>query len=393
MTDQDANQRRRLLGGGAAIAIVAALGGFAVARCGTDKPAATGAAASNAAAPSEEAKTPDTLAITEQAIGQSGIATETIRAGGLGAEIVAQATVEASPQGEAIVTARAGGAVVRLLKRLGDPVRAGETLAIVESRDAAQLAADRTVAAAKSTLAQKALARESYLYRQRVSARVDLEQAQAEAASAAAEARRATAAAGAARVTADGHGVAVSSPIAGRVTAEAASLGAFVQPETELFRIADPSKVQVEAAVGPADAQRLAASDRAVVQLADGRTVAARVRAVTPGLSGETRSATAVLDVPGSLQPGLAVRVRLMPSRGDISNAIVVPEDAVQSLEGRDVVFVRTPQGFRAQTVAIGQRSAGRVEILRGLAAGQRIATRNAFLLKAELGKGAGEEE
>src|SRR3546814_3665400 len=67
------------------------------------------------------------------------------------------------------------------MKRLGDPVRAGETLAIVESRDAAQFAADRTAAAAKSTLAQKALAREQYLFRQKVSARVELEQAEAEA--------------------------------------------------------------------------------------------------------------------------------------------------------------------------------------------------------------------
>lgn len=393
MTDQDANQKRRLLGGGAAIALVAALGGFAVARCSTDQPAGTETSAGNTTAAEPEEKAPDSVAMTAQAIQQAGISTETIQPGGLGAEIVAQATVSASPQGEAIVTARAAGAVTRLMKRLGDPVRAGETLAIVESRDAAQFAADRTVAAAKSTLAQKALARESYLYRQKVSARVDLEQAQAEAASAAAEARRASVAASAARVTSDGRGVAVSSPISGRVTAESISLGAFVQPETELMRVADASKVQIEAAVGPTDAQRLSPGDQAIIELPDGRTIDARVRAVTPGLASETRSATAVLDVAGSLQPGLAVRVRLLPSRGDISDAIVVPEEAVQTLEGRDVVFVRTAQGFRAQTVTIGQRSNGRVEIVRGLPAGSQVATKNAFLLKAELGKGAGEEE
>jgi cobalt-zinc-cadmium efflux system membrane fusion protein len=159
------------------------------------------------------------------------------------------------------------------------------------------------------------------------------------------------------------------------------------------MRIADASKVQIEAAVGATDAQRLAPGDRAIIELPDGRTIDARVRAVTPGLASETRSATAVLDVAGSLQPGLAVRVRLLPSRGDISNAIVVPEDAVQTLEGRDIVFLRTAKGFRAQTVTIGQRSNSRVEILRGLPAGSQIATKNAFLLKAELGKGAGEEE
>ncbi|WP_291552513.1 efflux RND transporter periplasmic adaptor subunit [Bosea sp. (in: a-proteobacteria)] len=331
--------------------------------------------------------------MTEQAVQQAGIATETINPGGLGAEIVAQAMVSASLQGEAIVTARAAGAVTRLMKRLGDPVRAGETLAIVESRDAAQFAADRTAAAAKSTLAQKALAREQYLYRQKVSARVELEQAEAEAASAAAEARRASVAAGAARVTSDGRGVAVSSPISGRVTSENVSLGAFVQPETELMRVADASKIQIEAAVGPTDAQRLTPGDRAIIELPDGRTAEARVRAVTPGLANDTRSATAVLDVSGSLQPGLAVRVRLLPSRGSTSNAIVVPEDAVQTLEGRDIVFVRTAKGFRAQTVTIGQRSNGRVEILKGLVGGAQVATKNAFLLKAELGKGAGEEE
>lgn len=392
---QEGRPSGRLLGGAAAVALVAALGGFTVARCTTDKAPVSAPAdeAGKAAAPDKEKKAPDSLPMTEQSIGQAGIAIETIRAGGLGAEIVAQATVNPSPMGEAIVTARAGGAVTRLMKRLGDPVRAGETLAIVESRDAAQIAADRTAAAAKSVLAQKVLARESYLYREKVSARVELEQAQAEAASAAAEAHRASVAAGAARVTADGRGVAVSSPISGRVTSENVTLGAFVQPETELMRVANPTKVQIEASVGPSDAQRLAAGDRAIIELPDGRTMEGRVRAVTPGLANDTRSATAVLDVVGTLQPGLALRVRLLPSRGDASNAIVVPEDAVQSLEGRDVVFVRTAQGFRAQTVSVGQRSNGRVEIIKGLAAGRAIATKNAFLLKAELAKGAGEDE
>lgn len=330
--------------------------------------------------------------IAPAAIRTANIAVEPIRAGGLGSEIIAQATVTPSPTGEAIVTALASGAVTRLYKRLGDPVRAGEALAIVRSREAAQIAAERAAAEAREVLAQRNLARERQLYEQNVTARADYEQAQAEAAVAAAEARRAQVAARAANVTGDGSGSVVASPISGRVTAENVSLGAFVQPETELFRVADPSRIQVEAAVGPTDAQRLARGDRAIVELPDGRKIEGRVRAVTPGLDGETRSATAVIDVPGSLQPGLPVRVRLLPSIGEVSDAIVIPEDALQTLEGRDVVFVRTAQGFRAANVTVGQRSAGRVEITAGLKPGQMIATTNAFLLKAELGKGAGEE-
>lgn len=382
---------KRLMGGVAAAVLVAALGGFSVARCTSEQPTPATEAPSQAEAPAAPA---DSIAMTLAGIEKAGIVTQTVRPGGLGAEIVSQALVTAAPAGEAIVTAHAGGTVARLFKRLGDPVRAGEALAVVTSRDAAQIAADRTAAAAKATLASKNLARERFLYDEKVSARVELDQAQAEAAAAAAEARRARVAAGAANVTGDGTGVIVSSPITGRVTTENVSLGAFVQPETELFRVADPSKIQIEAAILPADAARIRSGDRAIVELASGGTADATVRSVTPTLNGETRQATAVIDVRSpELQPGLAVRVRILPSKGAQTNAIVVPEEAVQTVDGKDAVFVRTADGFKAKFVTVGERSAGRVEIADGLTAGQTIATKNAFLLKAELGKGAGEEE
>ena len=386
---------KRARGGIAAVVVAAAIGGFAVAKYTTDgQPAASTDAAVNLSGQAVEKTPSDALSMSDQMIKDIGVATEVIASGGLASEIVSQATVTSSATGEAVVTARAGGAVTRMLKRLGDPVRRGETLAIVESRDAAQIAADRTSAAAKATLAQRNLSRERYLFGQKVSPRVDLERAEAEAVSAAAEARRASVSAGAANIGSDGRSVIIASPIPGRVTGVTARLGSFVQPETELFRVADPTQIQIEAAVSPIDASRLQAGDRAVIELPDGTTTNGRLRAVTPTVNGETRAATAVLDVIGGrLQPGLAVRVRLFPSITRTSGGIVVAEEAVQSLNGRDVVFVRTPKGFRGAPVTTGQRSAGRVEILSGLAARQTIATKGAFLLKAELAKGAGEGE
>src|SRR3546814_6109846 len=79
--------------------------------------------------------------------------------------------------------------------------------------------------------------------------------------------------------------------------------------------------------------------------------------------------------------------VRLRPSRGAETGGparIVVADEALQTLEGRDVVFVRTNNGFRAQKVTVGQRSAGRVEIVSGLKPGQIVATKNAFLRSEE---------
>jgi membrane fusion protein, heavy metal efflux system len=119
------------------------------------------------------------------------------------------------------------------------------------------------------------------------------------------------------------------------------------------------------------------------------------VQAVTPTVSGSARAATAVV-VP--LQPterlvvGEGVQVRLRTQVSDAA-ALSVPEDAVQNLEGRDVLFVRTQDGFRPRPVLVGIRSGGAAQILSGVQAGEPVATRNAFLVKAEMNKAGGDEE
>jgi membrane fusion protein, heavy metal efflux system len=92
------------------------------------------------------------------------------------------------------------------------------------------------------------------------------------------------------------------------------------------------------------------------------------------------------------LLPGEFVQVHITPKHSAVAG-FVVPEDAVQRVNDNDVVFLRTEQGFQVLPVSVGSRSRGRVLIVSGLRAGQVIATQNAFLLKAELSKGAEEEE
>lgn len=364
--------------------------GFGVAKLTTRS-----APASTEPPPAAAASAPGALTMDPDRLSASGIQVQPVAVGGLASEVVAQGTVEAQPTGMAVLTARAAGTVVRVTKRLGDPVRAGETLALVESREAAQIAADRSVAATKAALARKNLERERRLYEQKITPRQDYEAAQAELAVAEAELRRASTASGAAAVSANGRYVAVTSPISGRITAMPVTLGAFVQPETELFRISDPRQIQVEVAVTAADAKRIQPGDPAVVELTTGQVVAAVVRTITPGVSEETRSATVVLTLTGDasvLQPGQLVRARITAQRS-ATGGIVIPEEAVQTVDGHDVVFVRTTTGFRVQRVTLGQRTGGRITVTEGLVAGQIIAVKNAFLLKAELSKGEGEDE
>lgn len=397
--------RRMWLATVAAAVIVAGGVGYGVARL-TAPAEEAGHGAEGAEAHADEAKAgseaghaeeaPEgSVAMTAERIRVAGIQVVAASGGALAAEVTAQATVTAEPNGEAVLAARADGVVTRIERRLGDFVRAGDPVATIESRDAAAIAAERATAGARLTQARQTFAREKRLFEAKISPRQDLEAAQVALAEAEAESRRATSAAAAARVAADGRSVSVVSPISGRVTASSVVLGAYVTGGAELFRVADATRIAVQAAVPALDARRVAPGDRATLEAPGHQPVAATVRSITPGLDAESRAATVVLTLTGDasgLRPGQAGRVRITTQATAGGPArVVVPEEAVQSVEGRDVVFVRTNAGFRAQPVTVATRGGGRAEIAGGLAAGQAVAGQGAFLVKAELGKGDAE--
>ena len=385
--------RKKLMAMGAAAIAAVTVGGLLLSQSG-DGPAEEAGATSEAAEgekgeEGEEHHAEGFVEMGPERIATAGIQVEKVAAGTLGSEILGQATVTAPPEGRSSLTARADGAVIRILKRLGDNVGAGEMVAIIESREASTIAAERSSAQARATAARSALARERRLFTAKITARQDLEAAQAVAAEAEAELRRTQAAMAAAGVTGDGRSIAVRSLISGRVTKVDAELGAFVSAGTELFEVANPRSVQIEAAVPSADAQRIRPGDRAIIELPGGGTLDAVVRSSTPTVNVESRAATIVLSpagVPAGLVQGQSVRVRITPQGSATNGRIVLPEEAVQSVEGRDVVFVRVPNGFQATPVTVGSRSGGRVEILSGLQPGREVVTRGAFVMKSELG-------
>lgn len=384
------NDKNRLYAGAALGLAAAAALGFGAARL--TQPSASVPA--EEAASETSAASSDTVVISQQGITTSKIGVAPAASGELDSAIPASATVEATPDAEAVLTARAPGTVARIFKRIGDPVQAGETIALVESRDASSIAADQSAAAARVTLAERQLARERGLLNQGVSPRADYETAEANLAVAQADARRASAAVSAARVSRDGRSVAVVSPVTGRVTAAPANLGQFVAAETELFRVADPRRIQITVSLPAIDAGRVRTGDRVELAVSDGRMIEGRVRSATGVVDPQSRAATVVVEPVGdgsALAPGQLVQARIFASGEATSDGVMVPQDAVQTIGDRTVVFVRTGTGFRAQTVQTGSRSGGLVAIVSGLKAGTQIATTNAFLLKAELEKESAE--
>jgi len=384
--------RHQLVALGAAGALILAAGGYVIGRSTAPDAGSTEAASSEEHEGEDDHGPEGFVAMTAERATSAGIVTGRIEAGGLDAEILAQGMVAPTPAGEAVLTSRADGAIVRINRRLGDYVHAGESVATMESREAAALSSERSMAQARLALARSAFEREQRLFEANVTARQDLEGARAALAEAEAEAQRTRAAASASQVSEDGRTLAVVSLISGRITKMDATLGSFVPAGTELFRVANPNNVQVNVSVLASDVRRIRPGDAAVIELVGGETRGAIVRSITPGLDPESKTATVVLQPEGigGLTQGQGLRARIRPRSGDTSG-IALPEEAVQSFEGRNVVFVRTANGFQATNVVTGQRSGGRIEIVEGLRPGVRVASRGAFLLKAELGKGEAE--
>lgn len=339
---------------------------------------------------------PKELSLDADRIRDAQIAVERITAGNVANHIIAQATIAPTPEGAAIIGARADGTVTKITKRLGDAVARGEVLGSIQSRDAARLAEERASAQARLLRAERDFERQKTLQTAGATSRQNYDAAESEWRIAQAEASRARSAGSASGLSSDGISLNIISPIAGRVTTAPAVLGAYVVAGTELFRVADPAKLEVQAAVPSAEAQRIAIGDQAVIDHPQG-AVPAAVRAITPDINLQSRAATVVL-VPRSrnqlLQPGQLVSVRIIVAHGHTdAKTLLVPSGAIQKIDGVDAVFVRTPKGFRVRQVITGTQSGTMIEVRSGLNPNDQVATTNSFLLKAELEKGSGGDD
>lgn len=340
-----------------------------------------------------------TVTLSPQQIANAGIELVSPTIGGNGGTITLPATLESDPQATRIVAATVPGRIVELRRNLGDSVRQGETLAVLESREAAGLQAEVQRAAAAAELARKTLARDEALHARgfRPLREVEISQAAARQAEVALRLAREQATASGGRGSSYNR-IVIAAPISGRIIARTATLGqnfAADAAETELFRVARLDRLSITLSLSPADAGRVRPGIPVEVT-APGRSQAARIRFVSPVLDAETRQvpAIAMLDNrSGTWRAGEPVTASIqLPGSGDAT--LRVPSTAVQTVEGRPVVFVRTESGFRAAPVTLGRQDGAMVVVTGGLTGRERIAAANSFTLKSALGAAeAGHED
>ncbi|MGD2063433.1 MAG: efflux RND transporter periplasmic adaptor subunit [Nitrospirota bacterium] len=304
---------------------------------------------------------------------------------------------------EVHLSPRVEGKVVRLVKLLGDRVQAGEPVIYLDSLPLGEAVATYLELQAERGLATAEMARVEALRAEGIAA--EKRQIEARAALARVEARLDTAEEqlhlyGMSQAQIDelaphhehSHSVfALTSPIDGEVIALNATLGEQVGPESATAQIADLSSVWVEAAVYERDLGSLTMGAEAWVSVAayPDERFRGRLDFLSRTVDEETRTAQARIVVANQghrLLPGMFANVEIQVGRGE--RVVAVPRAAIQRDGQATICFVEEEPGhYERRAVVTGVMDPAYVEIRSGVAEGEPVVTRGAFILKSEVGK------
>lgn len=334
------------------------------------------------------------IVMSAQQIRTAGIATASAAPASIRTSIVLPGEVRFNGDRTAHVVPRVAGVVESVGAALGQEVKKDQPLAVIASAELAELRSAALAADRRLALARLTYGREKTLWEQKISAQQDYlqaEQAWREAQIEAGSARAKLTALGADLPAGALNRFVLRAPFDGAVVEKHLAQGEAVKEDANVFLISDLSTVWVEIVVTAKDLESVRVGQPVTIRSSAGSaSVTGKLSYVGNLLGEQTRTATArvVIDNPGlAWRPGLFVNVSLV--RGQKEAAVAVPAEAVQSIDGRSVVFTRSAGGFRAQPVTTGSSDGKLVEITEGLAPGATYATTGSFVVKAEQGKGS----
>ena len=338
----------------------------------------------------------DIVRLSDVQIKAAGITVAPVRHAFAGT-VEAPGTIVASPSRSEVIAAAVTGRVISLPFNIGQPVRRGDTLAVIESREAADLKADLESARRQLRLAEQNLEREDRLYREKVTAEQEYQTVRTTAEEARIRVRAAAQRLAAVGGASDGplNRLLVRSPISGYVIARQASLGNVVEANAELLRVADLSEVSIDLPLAPDDASNVATGSRVEVTTS-GRNGTGKIAYISPVFDQATRQVQAIATLPnsgGTWRIGETVRASIVPKRASAEAGLAVPQAALQTVEGKPSVFVRVKNGFAVKSVIPGPASEGYIKVVSGLTGNEQVAVNNSYVLKAELNKGEGGDD
>lgn len=185
------------------------------------------------------------------------------------------------------------------------------------------------------------------------------------------------------------HTVGIYAPAPGYVVQKSAMVGQYVQPGTELFTVADLSKVWVVADVPEGELSRVKLGDTATFTLPslEGKAFSGTIGFVYPSVDPTTRTARVRFEFVNpelALKPGMSGSVALATAT---TEALLVPAEAIVDTGALQYVFLKKAGAegqFEPRRVRVGRREDGAVQVLEGLVDGDVVVTTGNFLIDSE---------
>lgn len=299
------------------------------------------------------------------------------------------------------IHSRVPGRVVQIVADYGHMVKPGEVLAIIDSVELSQAQMGSRQAAARFNAAQKAYDRASQLYEGKAISRAELQERQARLAVERADLDyaqnrlRLLGAGGAAPASLpkgarSGAICALRSPIAGRVVDRKITPGLVVKEDEELFTVADTSALWCFVQMPERDLPLVNAGSQATITVSSlSQEFTGTVDYLADMVDKATRTVRARVQVDNPdnrLKAGMFANIAVRVGQ---RTGLSIPETAVLAANGDLFVFVEMAPGtYRKHLIKTGVKGGGRVEVLEGLEADERVVVQGGFTLKSELEKG-----
>ncbi len=300
------------------------------------------------------------------------------------------------------LTARVPGRIVAVYANLGDRVKEGDRLLLLDSPAfaAAQLeyrkanttlgVTDKALERAKAMIDRGAIGAGEYQRREadHENARADLQQAEEKLHLLGMTEREILRLASKHLPHAEVAQVSLRAPFTGELIERNATIGEGVDPNKTLFTVADLSTVWVRADFPEQQAGRLKTGLTIELRVSayPDRVFTGAITYVGAVIDPTTRTVMARADVAnpdGRLRPEMFAEVTLMT---DEQSVLSMPRSAVQQVGSRTVAFVvRGPRRFEAHELTIGEASNDYIQVKTGLAADDQVVTLGSYTLKSEL--------
>jgi membrane fusion protein, heavy metal efflux system len=262
------------------------------------------------------------IEVTEEALKKSGIQIEVAGPAVLKKTLKLNGKITPNEERMVHVSPRFPGIVKSIAKRLGDVVKTGEALAVIESNESLQP-------------------------------------------------------------------YEVKSEIDGTIIKRDIALGEFVDTSKTIFIVADLSNLWVDFSVYRHESENLRVGQKVLIQPNErADKIESTISYISPFGLENTQTTLARAVVPndnGQFRPGLFINGDVII--GEAQVPVAVKAGAVQTIEDKPIVFIQTGKGFEMREVTTGERDDERVEIRSGVAAGEKYAAENSFLLKSELAR------